>query len=326
MTLWSRLFPTSTKVAAAAAADDTNNSHVNRMARPVLYLYLVGVIGSIVVTCWGAPHHHHTSYPKDCLAPLDQYPNRLPLTDEDRANFHPVVKFPLIWMDNGEVKRRVPNYRILDLQTSSGMDELVTEEERLEYRNGKRRERKNNHEGFAVGRYDENRVNLYASDMFDDTEHAIDGYTGQRTVHIGIDLDGPVGTKVYSFCDGIVHSAGYNADLGDYGNVIVVEHHLEDNEEEETPRPRRKIYALYGHLNDKSIVGMEPGMPVQKGQVLGRMGDVHENGGWRISHVHFQLSLEPPETHDMPGVVSLHDRPRALLQYPDPRLVLGELY
>jgi len=45
-----------------------------------------------------------------------------------------------------------------------------------------------------------------------------------------------------------------------------------------------------------------------------------------MPHVHFQLSLYPPETHDMPGVVTPKDRAEALLKYPDPRLVLGELY
>ena len=32
------------------------------------------------------------------------------------------------------------------------------------------------------------------------------------------------------------------------------------------------------------------------------------------------------ETHDMPGVVSPVDRDEALLEYIDPRYVLGELY
>lgn len=44
------------------------------------------------------------------------------------------------------------------------------------------------------------------------------------------------------------------------------------------------------------------------------------------AHVHFQLCTEPPETHDMPGAVSLEDRKSALLLYPDPRCVLGMLY
>jgi hypothetical protein len=46
----------------------------------------------------------------------------------------------------------------------------------------------------------------------------------------------------------------------------------------------------------------------------------------RAPHVHFQLSIEPPETHDMPGAVALADRNKALVQYPDPRWVLGEIY
>jgi hypothetical protein len=59
---------------------------------------------------------------------------------------------------------------------------------------------------------------------------------------------------------------------------------------------------------------------------LGYLGDVHENGGWFFPHVHFQLSLHPPATHDMPGAVSLEDRARALVEYPDPRYVVGSLH
>ena len=55
------------------------------------------------------------------------------------------------------------------------------------------------------------------------------------------------------------------------------------------------------------------------------MGDKDENGGWD-PHLHFQLSLIEPETHDMPGVVSPEDREQALRDYPDPRLVLGPIY
>ena len=68
------------------------------------------------------------------------------------------------------------------------------------------------------------------------------------------------------------------------------------------------------------------------------------------THLHFQLALNPPTTHDMPGVVSVADRSEALLEYigkifdaapevlrcansftdnkplTDPRFVVGELY
>ena len=42
--------------------------------------------------------------------------------------------------------------------------------------------------------------------------------------------------------------------------------------------------------------------------------------------MHFQLSLERPESCDMPGVVNPEDRDSALMKYPDPRLVLGQIY
>jgi murein DD-endopeptidase MepM/ murein hydrolase activator NlpD len=91
------------------------------------------------------------------------------------------------------------------------------------------------------------------------------------------------------------------------------------------PTERRRVYALYGHLDDAAIVDKKTGDKIVKGQVLGRMGDIHQNGGWFIPHVHFQLSLHAPETHDMPGAVSMADRTRALIEYPDPRYILGPL-
>jgi hypothetical protein len=44
------------------------------------------------------------------------------------------------------------------------------------------------------------------------------------------------------------------------------------------------------------------------------------------THLHFQLAVHPPKTHDMPGVVTLKGRDEALLEYLDPRYVLGNLY
>ena len=55
------------------------------------------------------------------------------------------------------------------------------------------------------------------------------------------------------------------------------------------------------------------------------MGKKEENGGWP-PHVHFQLSLVEPKNCDLPGVVSQKDHDIALKLFPDPRLVLGNLY
>tara|TARA_B100000902_G_C27298175_1_gene911277 strand:- start:377 stop:958 length:582 start_codon:yes stop_codon:yes gene_type:complete len=158
---------------------------------------------------------------------------------------------------------------------------------------------------YDIGRYDELRPGMYSTDLFSDG----------RFLHIGIDIGAPVGTPCMAFYDGEISHFGYNPEDGDYGNVIVTKHMVGD-----TP-----VWALYGHLSAHSIEGKEVGQRISRGEVICWMGDKHENGGWE-SHLHFQLSLKDPETHDMPGVVSPEDRDLALKNYPDPRLVLGPIY
>lgn len=123
---------------------------------------------------------------------------------------------------------------------------------------------------------------------------------------------------MYAFADGIVHSAGYNKGYGDYGYVVVIEHRL--------PLSSTKIWALYGHMDRGTIVGKSPGTAIHRGEVVGAIGNCHENGGWRAPHCHFQLSMKAPSTHDMPGACSAVDRSTALNEYIDPRYILGKLY
>ena len=85
------------------------------------------------------------------------------------------------------------------------------------------------------------------------------------------------------------------------------------------------VWALYGHLSSNSIQGKEIGQRIRKGEVICWIGNKQENGGWE-PHLHFQLSLKEPETHDMPGVVAPDKRDEALREYPDPRWVLGPIY
>ena len=158
---------------------------------------------------------------------------------------------------------------------------------------------------FDIGRYDELRPGMYSTELF----------SNSRFLHVGIDIGAPVGTPCMAFDDGEISHFGYNPDDGDYGYVIITKHIIDG----------RSVWALYGHLNSKSVENKEIGQKISKGEVICWMGDKHENGGWD-SHLHFQLSLKEPETHDMPGVVSPEDRDLALKNYPDPRLVLGPIY
>ena len=146
-----------------------------------------------------------------------------------------------------------------------------------------------------VGRYNEMRGNMY--DTLAESVPVVDdgaaAWGGMRNIHIGVDIGAAVGTPVRSFAQGKIHTFGYNPGAGDYGHVVVVEHTFKGV----------GVWALYGHLGGASMHGKYVGQPIERGEVLGFLGAPSENGGWP-SHVHFQLSLLPPPTHDMPGVVS----------------------
>eukprot|EP00536_Pseudo-nitzschia_multiseries_P000201 jgi/Psemu1/293948/fgenesh1_pm.3_\ len=306
-------------------------------------------------------------------APFGSYPNLLNITLAERESFHPVVVFPervlarLAIKDHrkssGELaspaaiatrrRRRQHEHQRTRSSSSSSSSKLrlsfpkviravlgaahaIVQTLRLLLPGNPPPSR-----SWGIGKYDENRDGgMYESDLFDDLENTIDGFGGRRTVHLGIDLGGPVGTPVYAFADGTVHSVGYNPELGDYGHVVVVEHAWGDRDHHN--HKQKRCWALYGHLDASALVvssssssslspdgtePLRPGDPVVRGQRLGRLGDIDENGGWISAHLHFQLSTKPPDQpHDMPGAASRADRNAALAQYPDPRYVVGPLY
>ena len=158
---------------------------------------------------------------------------------------------------------------------------------------------------YSVGKYDEVRPNMYNTELFG----------GTRLIHMGIDIGGPVGTPCMAFAEGEVSHFGYNPEPGDYGHVGITRPDIDG-----TP-----VWALYGHMDAAAIEGKTVGQKVSAGGVIAWFGTYAENGGWE-PHLHFQLSLVEPGTHDLPGVVAPEDREQALLDYPDPRLVLGPLY
>ena len=158
---------------------------------------------------------------------------------------------------------------------------------------------------FSIGKYDEYRPDVYTMNLF----------KGIRNIHVGIDIGGPVGTSCMAFMDGKIYNFGYNSKPGDYGNVVITEHEISG----------KAFWSLYGHLDSQSIIGKIEGQKISKGEIIGHFGNEKENGGWE-PHLHFQLSLEKPITHDLPGVVSREERESALRKYPDPRLVLGSIY
>ena len=159
----------------------------------------------------------------------------------------------------------------------------------------------------GVGRYNEARL-VYAADAFK-------GTSGEwRTIHIGLDLFVRAGTPIFSPLDGVVHSFQDNDLPLDYGPTIILKHEPQDGP---------TFYTLYGHLSRESLIDLEVGMLVAKGQELCRVGEIAVNGGWS-PHLHFQIIGDMlGESGNFPGVAAAGQREIWLSLCPDPNLILG---
>jgi murein DD-endopeptidase MepM/ murein hydrolase activator NlpD len=158
---------------------------------------------------------------------------------------------------------------------------------------------------YGIGRYLEKRAGMYDQELF----------SGERNIHVGIDIAAPAGEPVMAFFDGDIFLFQDNDRTGDYGPTIITRHFLKG----------LSLYALHGHLSRSSLRNIRIGQKLRAGEVFAKIGDRDENGGWN-PHLHFQLCLEEPKIADLPGVVSEADLAMAIKRYPDPRYVLGPLY
>lgn len=159
--------------------------------------------------------------------------------------------------------------------------------------------------GWAVGGYLEERAIMY------DAPRYADG----RNIHIGIDIWAVVGEPVYAVLPGEIVYSTFQNDEGNYGGTIILKHVVEGQE----------LFALYGHLSKESLVTHKVGQNLKTGEVVGWLGDESENGNWP-THLHYQLCIEDPKEADMPGVVAKKDLIEARKRYPDPRILLGDIY
>ena len=144
---------------------------------------------------------------------------------------------------------------------------------------------------FILGRYNEYRA-IYTTDAYKVDQN--DG-PAWRTLHTGLDIFGKPGTPVLAAASGIIHSVRNNDGIRDYGPTIILEHEWSSG---------KKYYTLYGHLSTFSLNGIDTGMPVNAGQVIGAIGAFNENGNWP-PHLHFQVILNLlGQQGDFPGVAT----------------------
>jgi 4-aminobutyrate aminotransferase-like enzyme/Ser/Thr protein kinase RdoA (MazF antagonist) len=162
---------------------------------------------------------------------------------------------------------------------------------------------------FGLGRYLEPRM-IYTADQFGASE----AFSAERrTLHLGVDFMGPVGTPVHAVLPGRVHILEYlPADL-DYGYLVVLEHTTDDGD---------TFYTLYGHLSDESMCTLKVGQRVKLGQRIGSFGAPDVNGKWP-SHLHFQIILDLIDMgRDFPGVGYVSQQRVWASLSPDPNIVL----
>ena len=157
---------------------------------------------------------------------------------------------------------------------------------------------------YGIGGYQENRSIYSISDLFNDVE--------PRTIHLGIDIWGPAGTKVYVPLGGTVHSFAFNHQQGDYGATIILQHQLDSF----------IFYTLYGHLSLNDLAPLKEGKYVSRGELLGHFGNPAENGNWP-PHLHFQIIRDlRMNKGDYPGVCKPSETAHYFANCPNPDLIL----
>ncbi len=104
--------------------------------------------------------------------------------------------------------------------------------------------------------------------------------------HAAEDILQPAGTPVYAMADGNVSFSGR---MDGYGWLIIIDH------------PQANIYSLYGHLSP-SRWSIKKG-PVQKGELIGYLGDSDENGGSKEHplRTHLHLGVRVGQRADYPS-------------------------
>ena len=101
-------------------------------------------------------------------------------------------------------------------------------------------------------------------------KYRINPITGKRAFHAGIDIGGPMYTKIYAPIDGKVLFSGRR---GGYGNMVILDH-------------GQGVTSRYAH-NSKLLVKV--GQQVKKGDKIALMGSTGQSTG---PHLHYEIRID----------------------------------
>ncbi len=217
----------------------------------------------------------------------------LDMLQKHRKEFHPVVKSDLPF-ERVDISKNNTSF-------SSSIYHNI--EVFSDYINDIRKTKK---DALLFGGYLEARSMYEVSDLFETSAK-------HRDLHLGIDIWGDAGTKIFAPLGGMVHSFAYNSANGDYGATIILQHQLETI----------NFYTLYGHLSLKDIQTLRKGQFISRGENFAQFGETSENGNWP-PHLHFQLIIDMGNFEgDYPGVCTLQEAKKFITNSPDPSILLN---
>lgn len=169
---------------------------------------------------------------------------------------------------------------------------------------------------FLIGGYAELRDMYKRSLLFDEEKkYGIEKPVAEepRRLHIGTDIWGDAGTKIFVPVGGMVHSFAFNNNFGDYGATIILKHQLDTV----------VFHTLYGHLSLADLAPLQIGKYVGRGELLAHFGAAKDNGNWP-PHLHFQI-IDDMRLYegDYPGVCKVSESEKYLSNCPNPDLILN---
>lgn len=110
-------------------------------------------------------------------------------------------------------------------------------------------------------------------------------FTGERSLHLGIDIAAPLGTPILAPADGVVIFSGAKAG---FGNFVMVAHGY-------------GIVTRYGH-NHQNLV--QPGQKILRGEQLGTVGASGRTTG---PHLHYEIVINGKTENPQKFILDIND-------------------